>query len=148
MTSQPYPADAGRPPGAAVATPPKEVRTAAALWFVFVALGLVRALLAFMAVAEASPVLLVVPLVAFGLMAFLVVQMRAGKSWARIALVVLGAFIVVTYLFGVMSDLAGAGLLGILAVVVLPVLQILLAVAAIVFMYRPTAAAYFSAQQH
>ncbi len=74
--------------------------------------------------------------------------MRKGRNWARIVLTVVG---VLALLAGVFL-LVGAGLLfsiGALGVVtvLLSAIQIGLAIAAMVFMYRPDAKAYFAAMR-
>jgi hypothetical protein len=83
---------------------------------------------------------------AFVALALLVVnRMRAGRRWARLVLTLLGGLTVVYGLLGLGDTLVlfGAGLAGVLFAL-LSVLQLVLLVGAIVFMYRPDAGAYFS----
>lgn len=82
----------------------------------------------------------------FVALALLVVnRMRAGRSWARLVLTVLGGLTVVYGLFGLGRTLAlfGAGFAGALFAL-LSVLQLALLVPAIFLMYRRDATAYFS----
>jgi hypothetical protein len=88
----------------------------------------------------------VVSLVILALYLFFIFQMRAGKNWARIVLAVLGAISVVFGLigfsgYGVYMQAGGIGVI----VVILSILQLILIIAAIVFMFRPDANAYFTA---
>ncbi|GAA2569853.1 hypothetical protein [Pseudonocardia hydrocarbonoxydans] len=88
---------------------------------------------------------LIVSLVIVAAVAAVIVQMRNGRNWARIVLTVLGVLGVLAgavALIG-LSLLLGAGVLG-LVVVLASAVQIILAVAAIVMMYRPAAKAYFA----
>lgn len=163
MTDQPY---APTPAGAAAA--PKEVQTAFRLWIANIVLGVVGSLLSLLifddlvAMAELPPgvtpeqaalgatvgaiFVAVLTLVFLGLGLLFAFKMRAGRNWARITLTVLGAIAVLFSLlsFGSSSAVAGVGLVGILSVVI-TVIQTLLIIAAIYFMFRPAAAQYFAA---
>ncbi|MGH3568928.1 MAG: hypothetical protein ACRDRH_23460 [Pseudonocardia sp.] len=163
MTDQPY---ASTPAGAAAA--PKDVQTAFRLWIADIVLGVVGSLLSLLifddlvAMAELPPGLTpeqaalaatvgaifaaVITLVFLGLGLLFAFKMRAGRNWARITLTVLGAIAVLFSLlsFGNSLVVAAIGLIGILSVVI-SVIQILLIVAAIFFMFRPAAAQYFAA---
>ncbi|WP_300011371.1 hypothetical protein [Pseudonocardia sp.] len=89
---------------------------------------------------------LVISIVILAVLAAAVVWMRKGRNWARIVLTVVG---VLALLAGVFL-LLGAGLLlavgglGVVSVL-LAAVQVALAIAAMVFMYRPDAKAFFAA---
>ena len=91
---------------------------------------------------------LVFNVIVLGLIGAAVVAMRKGRNWARIVLTVVG----VLALLGALFLLLGAGLLlavgglGIVAVLIGAV-SIGLAIAAMVFMYRPDAKVYFAAMR-
>lgn len=78
----------------------------------------------------------VVGLVILGLELFFVFKMRAGRNWARIVLTVLG---VLGILFGLYGFTAGFTLGS-----VLNLISLVVVIAAIVFMFKPAARAYFS----
>ncbi len=83
-------------------------------------------------------------LISLVLYALFIIKMRAGKNWARITLTVLIPLIVLGSL--VLSDigtLLSVGGLG-LVKVVLTALELILIIAAVVFMYRPDSNAYFT----
>ncbi len=166
MTVPPYPTNPAeqqpRPAGPA----PQEVETAFRLLIASVVIGLLGSLLSLPnfsslvdetvkasngTVTEATArtgiiVGLVIGLVILALYLFFVFQMRKGKNWARITLTVLGALNVVFTLIGFASAsaLVGTGALGLLNVLI-SVVGALLVVAAIYFMFRPAANAYFTA---
>lgn len=160
MTDQPY---APTPAGAAAT--PKEVQTAFRLWIANIVLGVVGSLLSLLifddlvamdelppgltpeqAVLAASIGLIFGTLVFLGLGLLFAFKMRAGRNWARITLTVLGSIAVLFSLlsFGDSPGVAGVGQTTVLFVVI-SVIQILLIVAAIFFMFRPAAAQYFAA---
>lgn len=165
MTSQSYPTSPGELPAAGA--PPKDVRTAFLLWVTNLAMGLIGALLAFVladglveaAARQAGTDLppaaadsvrgtfttnISLSVVAIIITAVVVIMMRNGKNWARIVLTVLGVLGVLVALIGFsnVSLLLAVGPIGVLSVV-LSVIQIAVVVAAIVFMFRPGAVAYF-----
>jgi hypothetical protein len=96
--------------------------------------------------AAQSNIALVISIVILAVLAAAVVSMRKGRNWARIVLTVVG---VLALLAGVFL-LLGAGLLlavgglGVVSVL-LAAVQVGLAIAAMVFMYRPDAKAFFAA---
>lgn len=163
MTDQPY---ALTPAGAAAA--PKDVQTAFRLWIANIVLGVIGGLLSLLvfddlvAMAELPPgvtpeqaalgatvgaiFVAVVTLVFLGLGLLFAFKMRAGRNWARITLTVLGVIAVLFSLlsFGDLLVMAGTGSIGTLSVVI-SVIQNLLIIAAIYFMFRPAAAQYFAA---
>lgn len=163
---------APRDPGRTAVTPrtdsPPEVRTAFVLWLAAIAasvlanlLGLLvfdevlaaalaqsgaetppEAVAAARGIAYALLVGVVLATVAVGL--FLATRMRGGANWARIVLTVIGAVYVV---FGVVGLLGGprtpGGVVGVL-IAVLGAVEMLLILAAIWFMFRPRASAWFA----
>lgn len=82
----------------------------------------------------------VVGLIILALQLFFVFKMRAGRNWARIVLTVLG---VIGVLSSVFTLTQGSGLAAVVNLV-----SAVVVVAAIVFMYRPAASAYFSPQRY
>lgn len=159
MSTPAYPG--GSPAGAV--TPPPSVQTAFLLFIVNVVLGVIGSLLSFparidiaitglsTAQQEAAArtgviIAIVIALALFALYLFFVFQMRNGKNWARIVLTVLSVLSIVAGLagLGVTSALFGAGVFGLLSVI-LSILSLVLLIAAVVYMFRPDANAYFSA---
>lgn len=145
---------------AAVAAP-AEVENAFKLWLVSIALGLVGAIagIAFAdrdamineamknganltrdqassAVTVGLVVGAVIALILIGLELLFAFKMRAGRNWARIVLTVLGVLGVLFGLYGLTNGLTVGTVLNIISIIVV--------VAAIVFMFRPAASAYFS----
>lgn len=88
---------------------------------------------------------LVFGLILLALYLFFVFKMRAGRNWARIVLAVLSAISIISTLIGIGSIgmLFGLGVLGALSGI-LSLVQLLLLIAAVYFMFRPAANAYFS----
>jgi hypothetical protein len=76
-------------------------------------------------------------LIFIGLFVLFAYKMRAGRNWARITLTVLGALSVVSTLFG-LSSASGLHL-------VVALIQMVLILVAVYFMYRPDANQYFAA---
>ena len=74
-----------------------------------------------------------------GLFVLFAYKMRAGRNWARITLTVLGGLSVVSTLFG-LSSASGVHL-------VVALIQMVLILVAIYFMYRPDANQYFAASK-
>ncbi len=75
-------------------------------------------------------------LIILALELFFVFKMRAGKNWARIVLTVLGVLGILSALYGLTAGLTFG--------VVLNLISMLVVIAAIVFMFKPAASAYFS----
>lgn len=145
---------------------PREVQTSVKLWFASIALSLIGAVLGLLltdrdkavqsllgsgtsgitrsqaetAVTVGLVVGLVIVLVLIALEVFFIVKMRTGRNWARITLTVLGALSVLSGLFGLRGGVTFGGLVNLVS--------ILLVAAAIVFMFRPAASAYFSRPKH
>lgn len=67
---------------------------------------------------------------------FFAFKMRAGRNWARIVLTVLGVLGILSSLYGLTNGFSIATVLNLISLIVV--------VAAIVFMFKPTASAYFS----
>jgi len=82
----------------------------------------------------------VVVLIILALELFFVFKMRAGKNWARILLTVLGVLGILSSLYGLTAGLTFGAVLNIVSVIVL--------IAAIVFMFKPAASAYFSQSKY
>ncbi|SHK13355.1 hypothetical protein SAMN05443637_1032 [Pseudonocardia thermophila] len=150
---------------------PADVETSFKLWIASVIVGLISSVIAFIqmpamidAAIAAQPlptglsesdlrfgiqigivVGIVVGLIFLALYLLFVFKMRAGRNWARIVLTVLGALSVLFTLisFGSVIQQFSAGALGAVSAI-LTIGQLLLIIAAIVFMWRPAAAAYFS----
>lgn len=147
------------------ATRPKAVDNAFMLWMVGAALSLISLIVAFTVgadeidaaaresleaqggsfteqdvenIANASKIIGVVIGLAFiGLFVLFAYKMRAGRNWARITLSVLGGLSIVLTLIGVGS----AGPVDL----VVRLVQALLIVGAVYFMYRPESNNYFNA---
>lgn len=85
-------------------------------------------------------------LVLVALEALVVFQMRKGRNWARIVLAIIGALTVVAGLInvGTIAAAFASGGLGILTGL-LSIVTLLVTIAAIYYMFRPAANAYFSA---
>ena len=78
-------------------------------------------------------------LIFIGLFVLFAYKMRAARNWARITLTVLGALSVVSTLFG-LSSASGLHL-------VVALIQMVLILVAVYFMYRPDANQYFAARK-
>ena len=78
-------------------------------------------------------------LIFIGLFVLFAYKMRAGRNWARITLTVLGALSVVSTLFG-LSSASGLHL-------VIALIQMVLILVAIYFMYRPESNQYYAANK-
>jgi hypothetical protein len=166
MTVPPYPTNPSEQPRTA-GPAPKEVETAFRLLMANVALGIIAAIVTFSSISSVVDQRLrdqglsatttesalratyitgaVVALIFLGLYVFFAFQMRGGKNWARITLTVLGALSVIFGLIGIggYSALLASGFLGVLSVII-SLAQLVLIVAAIYFMFRPAANAYFT----
>ncbi|MBA2309402.1 MAG: hypothetical protein H0W01_08935 [Pseudonocardiales bacterium] len=164
MTVPPYPTNPAEQPRAA-GPAPKEVETAFRLLMANVVIGIIGSILSFAtipslvderirtsdlpnveaAVRTGIIIGVVIGLVILALYIFFAFQMRGGKNWARITLTVLGALSVVFTLIGIgtYSSLIATGLFGVLSVVI-SLIQLGLVIAAIYFMFRPAANAYFT----
>lgn len=88
---------------------------------------------------------ILVSLAVLVLIGALIVAMRNGRNWARTTLTVVGVLSIVINLFALVTapPLLGIGVLGVV-VVLATVIQILLVIGAVVFMFRPRAQAYFA----
>ncbi|HEY8719523.1 hypothetical protein [Pengzhenrongella sp.] len=141
---------------------PADVQKSVRLWFASFAVGLVGGILVFALTDQgaaiqkamnANPSLtsaqaksaitmslvgaLVGAIIGLGIQVFLVFKMKAGRNWARIVLTVWVSLSVLGSLaVAAMGSSSGLG-------VVVQVVQVLLVVAAGVFMFRPAANAYF-----
>lgn len=78
----------------------------------------------------------VIALVILGLELLFVFKMRAGRNWARILLTVLGVLGILSGLYGLTVGFTLGSVLNLISIVVV--------IAAIVFMFKPAARAYFS----
>jgi hypothetical protein len=160
------------PTTAAAGTEPKEVRTSFLLWLAYLGLGLIGAIIAFVslesvinsslersgvdpaglppgtldAARTGAVVGVVIGLVLLALVVAAVFQMRKGRNWARIVLTILGGLSALSLILGFLSigTTLALGGLGVLSVL-LSVVQFVLLVGAIVFMYRGAAQPYFAA---
>jgi cytochrome c biogenesis protein ResB len=162
---QRYPGGA-MPPLSEPSTPmerPNSVELSFKLWLVYLALGLIGAVLTFAVldeliaasadeagvsgedVADAGRGVMifavVIGLVILGLVVALVFQMRKGKNWARITLTVLGALGVLSSVRGIGDAFSAEGIGPVIGIVSL--LQVLLVIGAIVLMYMKDANPYF-----
>ncbi len=174
MTVPSYPSGAGEQPAPA-GHAPKEVENAFRLWIANAVLGLIGVILTFALMGAIVDAALknagvsrsqlgaageaqvragmitgvIIGVILIALYVFFAFQMRAGKNWARITLTVLGAIGVIFILigFGGFGILLNAGPLGVLSVI-LTIVQLLLVIGAIFFMWRPAANAYFSAPSY
>lgn len=168
---QPYGGQPYGPPGGGVAVEkPQEVETAFRLWIGSVIVGLIGAVLTFLQLpalidvaiqsTPATPGLseenlrlgiqvgiivgAVVGLAFVALYLLFTFKMRAGRNWARIVLTILGGLSIIFTLFslGTIGQQFASGALGAVTGV-LTILQLLLEIAAIYFMFRPAANQYF-----
>lgn len=155
MTNQPFSSPA--------AAPPADVQTAFKLWIADIVVGVVGILLVFLIGAELPPelsgeearaalaigfiVFIVFTLVLLALSLLFVFKMRAGRNWARIVLTVLGGISLLFGLIGIGDTFAlfGLGVVGAIAAL-LSLAQLVIIAAAIYFMFRPAASAYFAAR--
>lgn len=78
----------------------------------------------------------VVAAIIIGLELFFVFKMRAGRNWSRIVLTVLGVLGVLSGLYGLIGGVSIGAVVNIISIIVV--------IAAIVFMFKPAASAYFS----
>ena len=159
-------------PAGARGAEPKEVRTSFLLWLAYLAVGLLGSIITFASLdslidagleqagidpSQVPPeaiaagragvlVGVVLGLVLLALVVATVFQMRKGRNWARIVLAVLGGLSALGVLnaFTGAGTLIGLGGLGVVSVV-LSAVQFVLLVAAIVFMFRRPANAWFAA---
>jgi hypothetical protein len=157
---------------AATGAEPKEVRTSFLLWLAYLGLGLVGAVITFLSIeavinttlersgvdpSSVPPGVLegtrfgalvgvIIGLVLLALVVGAVFQMRKGRNWARIVLTVLGALSALSLVLGFfrLDTTLSLGVLGVLSVL-LSVVQFLLLIGAILFMYRGAAQPYFAA---
>ncbi|QTE28283.1 hypothetical protein [Pengzhenrongella sicca] len=142
--------------------PPADVLLSVKLWFASILVGLVGGILVFAlsdqtqaiadlrasnasgltedqiesAVTLGITIALVLAVVMLALQVFFVFKMRAGRNWARIVLAILGGLSILSSL----TSLASAMTVG----SAINFVSLLLLIAAMVFMFRPTANAYFS----
>ncbi|MGI9004232.1 MAG: hypothetical protein ACR2GH_21715 [Pseudonocardia sp.] len=146
MTTSPNPSAAPT-----TRTPPASVRLAVILFLTDVVLGLVNSALTLALPDQPQaqlPTGIVIGVLALAILVFyilFIVMMRAGKNWARITLTVLAPLTVIggSLVFSDISALLSVGGLG-LAKVVIAVVELILVVAAVVFMYRPDSNTYFT----
>ncbi|MFI9007090.1 hypothetical protein ACIGNX_07670 [Actinosynnema sp. NPDC053489] len=145
---------------------PKSVDTAYLLWLIAAGLGILGNLIGF-ATAEAvarqtleamnvdtsavgaiqpSYGSLIFSLVVSVLWILVVMQMRKGANWARIVLTVLGVLAIIGGLFGLVAIgiLFSVGFLGVIQAL-LSLAQLVLTIAAIVFMFKADSNQYFKA---
>ena len=141
---------------------PADVRNSVRLWFASLAVGLVGGILVFATTDQAAAVqkavnatpsltsaqakstitvslvsALVGSIIGLGIQLFFVLKLKAGRNWARIVLTVfVGMGVLRSLAAAAMGSSSGLG-------VVVQVVQVLLGVAAGVFMFRPAANAYF-----
>lgn len=160
------------PTKTAAGAEPKEVRTSFLLWLAYLGLGLIGAVIGFLSLesvinstlersgvdasslppgtldaARAGALVGVsIGLVLLALVVGAVFQMRKGRNWARIVLTILGGLSALSLILGFFSlgTTLSLGALGVVSVL-LSVVQFVLLVAAIVFMYRGAAQPYFAA---
>lgn len=151
------------------ATAPPDVQTSFKLWLAAIVAGAASTLLgsllfedilaisgeelppelgpedAQLALAFGAVLLVVFTLGVLALLLLFAFKMRAGRNWARIVLTVVGGVILVIGLLGLGGTFAlfGLGALGVLAGL-LSLAQLVLFAAAIFFMFRPGASAYFA----
>lgn len=168
---QPYGGQPYGPPGGGVAVEkPKEVETAFRLLIAFIVLGVIGTVLSFVLASTtvgaaigttelppgvsssditgiATGVVIgigVLFLVLYGLGLLFTFKMRQGRNWARIVLTIVSAIYVLFWLIslGGIGQMVSAGIVGLVSVV-LGVVQLLLIVGALYFMFRPAANQYF-----
>jgi heme A synthase len=85
----------------------------------------------------------IVALVFVVLYILFIIKMRAGRNWARIVLTVLSALSVISTVFGIGTVFSEGGL-GVVSGI-LTLVQLVLIVVAVYFMFRPASNAYFAA---
>ncbi len=92
-------------------------------------------------------IFLILTAVIFAIALYIMIQMRAGRNWARITIAVLGGLALLGAVLNLFTYLSGFGLYGgVYATVFLliSVVQLLLLGAALVLMFRPNVNSYFS----
>lgn len=148
---------------------PKSVETSFKLWMAQIALGVLGAILTFVVIDDlirqaadeagvsadaamdaARPVIttsIVIGLAIIAILAWLAIQMRNGKNWARITLTVLATLGVLLSLLNIGDtfavDNALATLVGVIGLV-----RLALTIAAVVFMYMKDANPFFANRQN
>lgn len=146
------------------AQPPKEVHQSFLAGLAYLAVGLLYSLVSiifsatllssvggFGGVGIGSAVFgLVFSLIIYALALFVLIQMRAGRNWARITITVLGGIAVLFGIIGIFGMLFAFGVLSALVGVVYPlvnslfyVVQMALLAFMILLMWRPSAKTYF-----
>lgn len=145
---------------------PKSVDTAFLLWLAAMAAGVIGAILSFITIKQlvdkidnqygvstpsASPGYgsTIFSLVIFALIIACIFTMRSGANWARIVLTVLGVLSVLGALGSIAIGVSpfSIGGLGIVQGL-LQIVQVLLIIAAMVFMFRPDANQYFASRRY
>jgi len=166
--------DPGAGTGTGTGTAPKEVETSFKLWLAYIAVSLIGSIITFLSIggvidaqlraqglnpadlppgtAEALQTGLIVGavlgLILLAAIVAVVFQMRKGRNWARIVLAVLGGIAVLGLVIGLVNSGATLALGGLGVVsVLLSVVQLLLLIAAILFMFRGAANPYFAGRR-
>lgn len=145
---------------------PADVETSYKLWLVSIAIGIIGGIIGFVladrtkgintlmndpnnaltrdqantAITVGLVVGLVIGLILLALELFFMYKMRAGRNWARIVLTVLGVLSVLSGLFGLSQGFSAGSVLTLISLVVV--------IAAIAFMYKPAASAYFKGPKY
>jgi hypothetical protein len=140
------------------ARPPKEVHQAFLALVAYLALGLLSSLISLVftvailpdlpggTAVVASVVFLVVTAVVYGAALFVMIHMRAGRSWARITVAALSGMALLLAVLNLASYLGGLATGSgtyLVIFLLISVAQSALLVAALVLMFRPRASGYF-----
>jgi hypothetical protein len=151
------------------ATPPKEVHQAFLAFLAYMAIGLLSSIvgIVFAGILLSSisagtglggigiggaVVGLIISLIIYAAILFVMIQMRAGRNWARITLAVLAGIGLLFGVIGLIGGVAGIGLLSsVYGSAVYPIISTLLSLvqvaalaAGLFLMFRPSAKTYFS----
>jgi len=124
----------------AEAQKPKSVGIAVILLWASLAIGLIRALMAFFGASTAAPAgyANLVLVVAFALIAFLIFMISAGKNWARIAFLVLFLVGLLPMLPLILDEFSRSPLVGTLSTA-----QIVMQVYALFLLFTQPGASWF-----
>lgn len=119
---------------------PKKVQNAVTILYVTLGIGIVRAVMEASANAEMAGVgfLMFVTLVVFAVMVFLIAMIGRGRNWARITLLVFFLLGLPLSILPLIRSFTNSPISGVLGLV-----QVILQIVAIVFLFQQEASAWF-----